>query len=360
MENRDFAYGGASRRDFIAALAAAGATALLPGLSGSAKAAVKLRRVDMHHHFLPQHYMAEEHERSHAEHGNSAMLSWTAEQAIDAMDKAQVDFAVASISTPGVWYGDVALGRRLAREWNEAAAQTVRDHPTRFGFFAPVPLPDTEGSLQEIDYALGTLKADGINFLSNYDGKWLGAPEFAPVIEELDRRKSVVYVHPTFSPCCTSNMVPGLVAPTLEFPYDTARTIVSLVTSGTTTRFPNIRWIFSHGGGALTGIYGRIEGLGNAPNFKGKFPAGMHAELSKLYYDTASLSSISTLPALLKIVPSSQIMLGSDFPLAGPPPTDVMIKRAVEEFEAMKPSAKLRQAVERDNAVRLLPRIAEI
>jgi predicted TIM-barrel fold metal-dependent hydrolase len=155
-------------------------------------------------------------------------------------------------------------------------------------------------------------------------------------------------------------MVAGLVAPTLEFPYDTARTIVSLVTSGTTTRFPNIRWIFSHGGGALTGIYGRIEGLGNAPSFKGKFPAGMHAELSKLYYDTASLSSISTLPALLRIVPPSQVLLGSDFPLAGPPPTDVMIKRAVDEFEAMKPSEKLQRAVERDNALRLLPRIAKI
>ncbi len=360
MEDRDFACGGASRRAFIAALTAAGATALLPGLGTAAAAAVKLRRIDMHHHFLPQHYMAEEHERIHAEHGNSAMLSWTAEQAVDAMDKAKVDFAVASISTPGVWYGDVALGRRLAREWNEAAAQTVHDHPTRFGFFAPVPLPDTDGSLQEIDYALGTLKADGINFLSNYEGKWLGDSSFTPVMEELNRRKAVVYVHPTFSPCCTNNMVAGLVAPTLEFPFDTARTIVSLVTQGVTTRFPDIRFIFSHGGGALTGVYGRIEGLADAPSFKGKFPAGMHAELSKLYYDTASLSSVSTLPALLRIVPPSQVLLGSDFPLAGPPPTDVMIKRAVDEFEAMKPSAKLQLAVERDNAMRLLPRLAKI
>ena len=360
MKERNLACGTASRRDFVASLAAIGAASFVPGAIGRADAATKIRRVDMHHHFLPQHYMAEEHERMHAEHGNSAMLSWTAAQAVDAMDKAKVDFAVASISTPGVWYGDVALGRRLAREWNEEAAKTVHDHPTRFGFFAPVPLPDTDGSLQEIDYALGTLKADGINFLSNYEGKWIGDPAFAPVIEELDRRKAIVYVHPTFSPCCTNNMVPGLVAPTLEFPYDTARTIVSLVTSGTTTRFPNVRWIFSHGGGALTGIYGRIEKLGNAPAFKGKFPAGMNAELSKLYYDTASLSSLSTLPALLKIVPRSQILLGSDFPLAGPPPTDVMITRAVAEFEAMKPSATLRQAVEHDNALRLIPGIAQV
>lgn len=360
MNDRDFAGGSASRRDFVAALLATGATAFAPGFIRPSAAATAMRRIDMHHHFLPQHYMKAEAERSHNEHGNSEMLSWTAERAIDALDKGGVDFAVGSISTPGVWTGNIELSRSLAREWNEAAAKTVSDHPTRFGFFAPVPLPDTDGTLKEIDYALGTLKADGINFVSNYDGKWLGDPSFAPVIDELDRRKALVYVHPTFSPCCTSNMVSGLVAPTLEFPYDTARTIVSLVTSGTTTRHPNIRWIFSHGGGALVGVYGRVQGLGNALAFKDKVPGGVPAELKKLHYDTASLSAISTLPALLKIVPASQVLLGSDYPLAGAPPVDVMVKKAVAEFEEMKPSAKLKQAVEHDNAVRLIPRIAKI
>ena len=355
-----FDLGGTTRREFVASVAALGAIAVAPGFVGTAGAASKIKKIDMHHHFLPQKYMKEEHERIKADHGNSAMLSWTAEQSVDACDKAGVQFAVASISTPGVWTGDVALGRSLAREWNEAAAKTVHDYPTRFGFFAPIPLPDTDGSLAEIDYAFGTLKADGINLLSNFDGKWLGDPSFTPVMEELNRRKAIVYVHPTFSPCCTTNMVPGLVAPQLEFPYDTTRTIVSLVTTGTTTKFPDIRFIFSHGGGALTGIFGRIAGIGNAPQFKGKFPAGMQAELSKFYYDTASMSAISTLPALLKIVPPTQILLGSDFPLAGPPPTDVMVKRAVHEFEEMKPSPKLKQAVEHDNPIRLLPRIAKI
>src|SRR5579862_3463648 len=271
MLDRVFQCGSASRRDFIAGLAAASATTLAPGFIRASAAATAVRRIDMHHHFLPQHYMKAEAERSHNEHGNSEMFSWTAERAVDALDKAQVDFAVGSISTPGVWTGNVELSRSLAREWNEAAAKTVSDHPTRFGFFAPVPLPDTDGTLKEIDYAYGTLKADGINFLSNYDGKWLGDPAFAPVMDELDRRKALVYVHPTFSPCCTANMVPGLVAPTLEFPFDTVRTITSLVTSGTTTRFPDVKWIFSHGGGALAGVFGRIEGLGNMPAFKGKF-----------------------------------------------------------------------------------------
>jgi predicted TIM-barrel fold metal-dependent hydrolase len=154
-------------------------------------------------------------------------------------------------------------------------------------------------------------------------------------------------------------MVPGVVAPSLEFPFDTVRTIVSLVTSGTTTKYPDIRFIFSHGGGAITGIYGRIANMQNMPAFKGKF-TDMHAELGKLYYDTASLNAEVTLPALLKMIPPTQLLLGSDYPLAGPPPTDVMVARAVKEFEDMHPSAKLKQAVEHDNAVRLLPRIAKI
>jgi predicted TIM-barrel fold metal-dependent hydrolase len=178
-------------------------------------------------------------------------------------------------------------------------------------------------------------------------------------MEELNRRKSLVYVHPTFSPCCTTNMVPGLVAPSLEFPYDTTRTIVSLITQGVTTKFPNIRFIFSHGGGAITGIYGRVAEMAHMPAFKGKFD-DMHKELVKLYYDTASLDPEVTLPALIKMVGPSQILLGSDYPLAGPPPTDIMVKKAVKQFEDMHPSAKLKQAVEHDNPIRLLPRIAKI
>ena len=348
-----------SRRDVLASLAAAGTAAAVLSIAGaSAAAATPLRRIDFHHHFMPRQYIRDEQDRFGEPHGNSDEGSWSAEGAIEACDKAGVDFAFGSISTPGVWYGDVALGRKLARQWNEAAGETVRNHPLRFGFFAPIPLPDTDGSLQEIDYAYSALHADGINLLSNYSGKWLGDPAFSPVMEELNRRKSIVYVHPTFAPCCTTKMVPGLIAPNLEFPYDTTRTIVSLITSGTTTRYPNIRFVFSHGGGALMGLYGRIEGLGNAPQFRGKFPAGMPAELRKLFYDSASMNAETAIPALLNVVPSTQLLLGSDYPLAGPPPTNVMIVKAVEEFEAYKPSPQLKTLVERDNAVRLVPRLA--
>jgi predicted TIM-barrel fold metal-dependent hydrolase len=167
-------------------------------------------------------------------------------------------------------------------------------------------------------------------------------------------------MHPTFGPCCTKNMVTGLIAPNLEFPFDTTRTIISLVTSGTTTRFPNIRFVFSHGGGALFGVYGRLENLGTTPQFKDKFPAGMVAELKKLYYDTASMNAETSITALLRAVPSSQLLLGSDYPLVATKPLNEAIVRAVAEFEEYKPSPQLKAQVERDNAMRLVRRLAKV
>jgi 6-methylsalicylate decarboxylase len=341
-----------SRRKFLTTLAALGVGTFLPGIAAAQpEGAARPARIDVHHHFLPQHYMAEEHERSGPGHNltGNALLKWTPQQSLEVMDRNGIAIAVASISTPGVWYGDVALGRRLAREWNDAAAEVIRDHPTRFGLFAPIPLPDIEGSLTEIDYALGTLKADGIGLLSNYDGKWLGDPAFRPVLEELNRRKAVVYVHPTFAPCCRAT-VPGLIPQTVEFPFETTRTIIDLVVSGTTTDLPNIRWVFSHAGGTVPMLIGRLGELDERKPLAAKFPAGIHAELAKLYYDTASAANPSAMAALMDLVPVSQIAFGSDYPF-------VPAEAGVKGLAGIKMPEKTRVAIDRGNALHLLPRL---
>jgi predicted TIM-barrel fold metal-dependent hydrolase len=310
-------------------------------------------RIDVHHHFLPQPYMREEHARIAVSHNlsASALLQWTPARSLEAMDENGIEFAVGSSSTPGPWFGDVAAARRLSRSWNEAAAEAVRDHPRRFGFFTMVAPPDIDGALAEIDYALDTLNALGVGLLSNYDGKSLGDPSFAPLFAELNRRRAVVYVHPTMHPCC-AGLIPGLIPQGIEFPLDTTRTITSLAVSGTLARNPGIRFVFSHGGGTLPFLAARIaEVAGRKPEFAAQNPNGILAELKKLYCDTASAASGPQLAAMLAFFPETNILFGSDYPFIKP-------EEVVEALAHYPLAAPLRRAIDRDNAQKLLPRIA--
>lgn len=314
-------------------------------------------RIDVHHHFWPRRYMQEEQKRiasyKHSSTNKKRLVSWTVEQAIEAMDQNGIAVAIGSISTPGVWYGDVPAARRLSRDWNEAGAATVRDHPSRFGFLAVVAPPDTDGALLEIEYALDTLKADGIALLSNYDGKSLGDPAFAPVFDELERRKCVVFVHPTLHPA-TATLIPGLVPQGIEFPFETTRTITSLVLGGTLTRCPGIKFIFSHGGGVLPYLAARIDHVGaTVKEFREHNPNGILNALKKLHCDTAGASSAPQLAAMTSFFDRSRILYGSDFPFIAPGPD-------LEEFLEFPMAASVRAAIERENALRLFPRLADL
>jgi 6-methylsalicylate decarboxylase len=342
------------RRQFFASGLAAAAAALTPQHAFAQAPAIKSgRRIDVHHHFLPPQYMKEEHERisfGHASVPLDKLLSWSPKQSLEIMDQNGIETAIASVTTPGVWFGDVAAARRLSRMWNDYAAEAIRDHPGRYGLFAVVALPDIEGSLREIEYALDTLKADGIGLLSSYDGKYLGDPAFAPVFAELNRRNAVVYVHPTVAACCGS-VIPTVIPQAIEFPFDTTRTITSLLINGTLIKNPNVRLIFSHGGGATPMLAGRMaEVLGHRPNAAEIMPNGVLGELRKLYYDTANAGRPAQLAAVRAMAPTSHILFGTDYPF-------VKAAAGIEDLEQNELSPVDREAIERGNAIALLPRL---
>jgi predicted TIM-barrel fold metal-dependent hydrolase len=307
-------------------------------------------RIDTHHHPYPPAYLQKTADilkrTTHAFYDR--LNQWQPSQALAAMDGDGIATAVLSIATPSIWLGDAAASRVLARECNNYCAKLQADHPGRFGHFASLPLPDTDGSLREIEYVFDTLGADGIAMTTNYDDKYPGEEAFAPVFDELNLRKAVVYFHPTAA-SFAFNRVKDIPPPTIEFPFDTTRAITSLLFSGTFSRCPDIRWIFSHGGGALGMVASRLAGLArNRPELAARVPNGVRQELGKLYFDVVGITTPGALQAVLDIVPMSQLLFGTDYPFWKPEET-------IQGLAGLKLKPADLAAVERDNALKLLP-----
>jgi predicted TIM-barrel fold metal-dependent hydrolase len=305
--------------------------------------------VDTHHHMCASVYV----DYIKAKTGiptyvERILRNGSAEKSLEDMDRAGVARSIMSLTTPGVWFGDVAEGRKLAREVNEHFAKTVADHPTRYGMFAVLPLPDIEGSLRELEYAFDTLKADGIGLFTSYRDRYLGDAAFAPVFEELNRRKAIVYTHPRRPDCCV-NLLPEVSEAVIEYGTDTTRTIASLVFSGTAARCPDIKFLFSHAGGTMPFLIGRFVGLARSPEFAQRLPHGVLHELQRFYYDLAQASNPGATSSLMKLVKITQVLFGTDFPY----------NTAAAHIEGLAECgftpAELR-AIYYDNAARLLPR----
>jgi predicted TIM-barrel fold metal-dependent hydrolase len=340
-----------SRREFLTALAACGLSAVAARGSSVTQGAAKNetpRLIDVHHHVFPPDFVKVALD-TYIPQNRPIVSGWTPEKSLAEMDANGVAAAIISLTSPGTWVGESLASRSLTRKCNEYCAQLVRDYPGRFGFFASLPLPDTEGSLREISYALDVLKADGIGLMTNYDDKWPGDPAFAPVFEELKRRKAIVRFHPTAASCC-KNLVPGVPRAWAEFPQETTRAVLSLLVSGSFVRLREIRFMFSHAGGTIPMIAGRISSVTHfVDDFGQKAPSGIEYEFKKLHYDIAGSADRSAMAALMNLVPTSQILFGSDYPFIP------IAATAVGMTTLGLPLSDL-QAIGRANAMALFPR----
>lgn len=311
-------------------------------------------RIDTHHHIVPPHWLAARRETILGAMGNepSVVLDWTPERSLAEMDAHGIATAIASITTPGVWFGDVAEARRLARACNEYGAQLARAHPGRFGMFAALPLPDVEGSLAELAYALDVLGLDGIGLLTSYDEKWPGDPAFAPLFDELNRRKGVAFFHPTSAAC--SGVVVGDIPPSMtEYGFNTTRAITSLVFSGTVDRCPDVRFLFCHGGGTIPMLAHRIAATSytRRPAVRERLPGGPLPRLRSLYVDVVSVANPPAMAALRAFMPPERLLFGTDYPFVRPAAT-------LDGLGSLALPADDLAALERGNALALFPRYA--
>ncbi|MBI2713384.1 MAG: amidohydrolase [Rhizobiales bacterium] len=339
-----------SRRSLLTgggAALALGASAIAPRFIAEAVAQTLATRIDVHHHVSPPTWLDA---LKSMKKGNAPIMNWSAQKSIDDMDKGGVATALTSPAPPHLQGLDKAATVRLARETNEYAKKLEVQYPGRFGTWAMLPLPHVDESLKEIEYAFDTLKVDGVGCMTSYGDMWLGYAEFEPVWAELNRRKATVYTHPTRANCCV-NVVRGIDDAFIEFGTDTARAIFTVVYGGVAEKYPDINWIWSHGGGALTALAERFlkRAVLMAPH-KGNFTTErVNIQLRRFYYDTALVLNEITLAAMVKLMPISRIVYGTDFPYS----SSVDYTKGLPTFfqgDDLK-------AIERENALRLVPRL---
>jgi predicted TIM-barrel fold metal-dependent hydrolase len=318
---------------------------------------VKPIRIDTHQHLFPPRYVSENIDAILAVAPGmptSISTDWSPQLAIEAMDRFCIGAAILSISTPGVWFGNVKRSRSMARYCNEYGAQLMANHPGRFGMFATISLADVEGSLREIEYAFDVLKLDGVGLMTSIDSRWPGDPAFAPIFDELNRRKAVVYFHPS-CPASAMDLVPGIPPSILEFVFDTTRAISSLLYSGTLSRCLDIKFIFSHGGGTAPFLADRIASLVRRPNYpelRERIPKGVDYELGKLYYDVVSIAGNPPgFQALKGVAANSHILFGTDFPF-------YRIEHAVDGLAKCDLTEADLAAINHQNAAGVFPRFA--
>ena len=311
--------------------------------------------IDVHHHILTDIFWRATND-AHSPVGGILPAPWSKESTLSYMDAAGIDVAITSISTPGVHMGDDAAAGDLARGVNELSAKLIQDRPDRFGGFAALPLPDVDGALRALEYGLDVLKLDGVVLFSNARGIYLGDARFRPLFDELERRGTVVFVHPTSSPDAAARTL-GLPDSLIDFTADTTRAVAQMHYGNTFARTPNVKYNFSHAGGTIPYLATRFSIVDEMNVIPGAEERGSAADaLRRLYWDTALSWKPPVLRMLRSAVGMDRVLFGSDYPYLR---RDLAVTCRQEVASSSELDANESRAVLSKNALSLLPRFAD-
>lgn len=276
---------------------------------------------------------------------------WSAEEHLAFTDEAGIDYSVLSAPVPHIYNGDVEKTRTAARRVNEEVAAVVKEYPNRFGFAGLAPLPDVDGTLEETTYVLDTLGAVGMKVATNMGGVYLGDPIFDLVMEEWNRRKALIIIHPCRARKRPENVITGTVAAIYEYPADTTRAVLNMIANRIMTRFPDIRWIVPHCGSFLPYMLQRFTGVSGILASMGMMETvDVRAEFEKLYFDIAGDPDPVQLKMLRMAASDDCIVYGSDFPHS---PAKVILAKK-KHFDENTEYDGIREKIYSENAMRLL------
>jgi predicted TIM-barrel fold metal-dependent hydrolase len=317
--------------------------------------ATATNRIDVHVHAIPPFFKEATEAVGYSATISTGYPTWTKDQALALMERQGIATSILSPSQPGLHFGDDGKARTLARKYNEFYAELIAEAPQKWGAYAAVPLPDIDGALSEIEFALDQLKLDGVGLLASYGNRFLGDPEFEPVLTLLNEREAVVLIHPNFHPSSRAlkMTIPAFLA---EFPFDTTRAVANLIFGGALERFPKIRFILSHSGGAVPYLAWRFSvSTFIEPRFKHLTPEKIMSYCRQFYYEVAQAAGRPTLSALREVADPDRILFGTDWPYCPEPLTEYTIE-CVDDVHSE--DARQRDRIYRSNALKLFPRFA--
>ncbi|KAJ5788182.1 Amidohydrolase 2 [Penicillium paradoxum] len=318
-------------------------------------------KIDVHSHVVPDIYREELIAAGYPVKNGTVYTDgfpvpeWSLDLHISNMDNLGVNYSTLSVSAPGVSFvKEAEKAKTLARNINLLLHNYTQTHPTRLGALCLLPLPYVDEAVEELKYCLDTLGFIGVGLYTNANGTYLGDSSLDPVFEAMATRNASVFVHPS-SPECTSVAV-GLPIPMSEYPFDTVRAIENLLISGQRAKYPGIKMIFSHGGGAIPFLASRIAGMASLPFLGGLSMPESLAQLAGYYFDTASSTSAIQLAAVKSFIGSEQIVTGTDYPY-------VPYSQALPQMNAIEGNGDFTPAemssVNHQNALAVFPLISD-
>ncbi|MFF5818044.1 amidohydrolase family protein [Lysinibacillus capsici] len=315
--------------------------------------------IDMHVHYVPELYRnALETNGLGKPDGMPYLPKWNKEHHFEFNEKMGISASILSISSPFVHFGNDKDAISLARSINEYSSELVSEYPDKFGYYATLPVPNVEGSINELHYAYDTLDADGVMLPSNSNGVYLGDKSFEPLMIELNNKKSVVLIHPTKPSVVPDNVLQGYPIPMLEFMFDTTRAVANLIFTNSFKRYPDIQWIIPHGGAALSILADRMQSIATnfGPNGNDPEPLNVLATLQNLHYDIAGFPFPRQIAALKELVPASKLMYGSDWPFTKPNVCEDHLQNVINSNTFTE--AELDEILN-NNTLRLFPRLGK-
>jgi predicted TIM-barrel fold metal-dependent hydrolase len=327
----------------------------------------KTNKIDVHHHIISEDYVNKLASIGITETYGQPFPKWSPLKHLSIMKKLGIEISIMSVSTPGVSLKDDSFSRDLARSCNEYMAEVKEKYPGKFGGFISVPLMDVNSAIEEVKYGFDELNLDGVGLLTNYGGKYLGDEIFNELFEELNKRKAVVFIHPT-DPIGQYDPKLEIANSLIEAPFETTRAVTNLIHTGATDRYQDIKYILAHGGGTIPYIAWRIAlskyvkketrppVLRMIYDFavKGGPITGLNI-LRNMYYDTALSTSPSALKAMHELVGSSHIVFGSDLPMAEK--VAPLAAKDLEKYEGF--NADDLNAIENENCLNLFPSLKD-